>query len=175
MGTTGKSIAGAGNFTVMFGEALLKDVTADKFAKKPVVNGKVIDCNHPAWVYGHLAIYGSKMCDMLGIPQGPTAVPAGWDEMFKNGTKCECETTGVKHPPMETLTSHFVNGYKYVISKLPEVDEAVFNKPNPGTGRFAEMAPTVGAAVAFMMSGHPMSHLGQVSTWRRCQGLGSAF
>lgn len=175
MGTTGKSIAGAGNFSVMFGEAVLKDVKAEQFAKKPVVNGKMIDCNHPAWVYGHLAIYASKMCDMLGLPHGPAAVPAGWEEMFKNGTKCECETTGVKYPPMEALTSHFLNGYKYVISKLPEVDEAVFNKPNPGTGRFAEMAPTVGAAVAFMMSGHPMSHLGQVSTWRRCQGLGSAM
>jgi hypothetical protein len=175
MGIAGKSIAGAGNFTVMFGETLLKDVKKETFGRKPVVNGKTIDCNHPAWVYGHLAIYASKVCDMTGIPQGPTAVPAGWDELFKNGTPCNDDPTGTTYPAMETITSHFLNGYKYVISKLPEVDDAVFAKPNPGSGRFVEMAPTVGAACAFMLSGHPMSHLGQVSTWRRCQGLGSAM
>lgn len=175
MGITGKSIAGAANFSVMFGETLLKDVKADHFGRKPVVNGKLIDCNHPAWVYGHLAMYASKVCDMVGIPQGPTPVPAGWEDLFKNGTVCEDDATGTKYPPMETITSHFLSGYKYVISKLPEVDDAVFSKPNPMGGRMVEMAPTLGGAVAFMMSGHPMSHLGQVSTWRRCQGLGSAF
>lgn len=175
MGIVGKSIAGAGNFTVMFGEALLKGVTPEAFARKPVVGGAAIDCNHPAWVYGHLAIYASKVCDLAGIPQGPTAAPAGWDDLFKNGSKCEDDASGTRYPAMEQIVSHFTAGYKHVISKLPEVDDAVFAKPNPGTGRFAEMAPTVGGAIAFLMSGHPMSHLGQVSTWRRCNGLGSAF
>ena len=175
MGIVGKSIAGAGNFSVMFGEGLLKDVKPEQFGRKPVVNGKVIDCNHPAWVYGHLAVYAAKVCEMAGIPAGPTVVPAGWEDLFKNGTKCEDDPSGKIYPAMETITRHFLDGYKYVISKLPEVDDAAFAKLNPGTGRFVEMAPTIGAAAAFMMSGHPMSHLGQVSTWRRCQGLGSAF
>jgi hypothetical protein len=175
MGIVGKSIAGSGNFTVGFGEALLKDVKKEQFGRKPVVNGKTIDCNHPAWVYGHLATYPAKICEMTGIPIGPAAVPAGWNELFKNGTPCNDDPTGKTYPPMETLTSHFLAAYKHVIAKLPEVDDAVFTKPNPNTGRFAEMAPTIGAAVAFMMSGHAMSHLGQISTWRRCQGLGSAF
>jgi hypothetical protein len=175
MGQLGKAIAGSGNLTLMFGEALLKDVKAEQFARKPVVNGKTIDCNHPAWVYGHLAMYAAKMCDLTGIPSGPAAVPAGWDELFKNGTPSTDDPTGKMFPPMETIVRHYIDGYKYVISKLPEVDDAAFAKPNPGTGRYAEMAPTIGAAVAFMISGHAASHLGQVSTWRRCQGLGSAF
>lgn len=175
MGTVGKAIAGAGNFSVMYGETLLKDIKADQFARKPVVNGKTIDCNHPAWVYGHLAMYAGRICEMTGIPAGPTAVPPGWDELFKNGTACIDDPTGTKYPKIETITRHYIDGYKYVISKLPEVDDAVFAKPNPMTGRMAEMAPTLGGAIAFMMSGHPMSHLGQVSTWRRCVGLGSAM
>ena len=76
---------------------------------------------------------------------------------------------------METLTRHFFDGYKHVLSKLPEVDDTVFSKPNPSGGRGAELAPTVGGMVAFLLTGHPMSHLGQVSTWRRCMGLGSAM
>ncbi len=175
MGTTGKSIAGAANFSVMFGETLLKDVKREQFARKPVVNGKTIDCNHPAWVYGHIAIYMIKVCDLTGIPQGPTVVPAGWEELFKNGTACEDDATGTKYPEMEQVTSFCMHAYKHVISKLPEVDDSVFAKANPMGGRMSELAPTVGAAVNFLMTGHPMSHLGQVSTWRRCQGLGSAF
>jgi len=175
MGTVGKTIAGAGNFSVMFGETLLKDVKKELFARKPVVNGKTIDCNHPAWVYGHLAGYPAKVCEWTGIPLGPAAVPAGWDELFKNGTKCEDDPSGTIYPPMETIINHFVTASRYVLSKLPEVDDAVFAKPTPATGRMAEIAPTLGGGANFMLTGHAMSHLGQVSTWRRCQGLGSAF
>lgn len=175
MGITGKSIAGAANFSVSYGEALLKDIKPEQFARKPVVNGKTIDCNHPAWVYGHLAIYAARVCELTGIAPGPTAVTAGWSDLFRNGTPSTDDANGQLFPPMEQITRHYIDGYKYLISKLPEVDDAVFAKPNPGTGRFAEMAPTIGAVVAFLMSGHPMSHLGQVSTWRRCVGLGSAM
>lgn len=175
MGITGKSIASAGNFSVMFGESLLKDIKKETFARKPVVNGRTIDCNHPAWCYGHLAIYAARVCEWAGIPAGPAAVPAGWEEQFKNGTKCVDDPTGTIYPPMETITSHFLSGYKHVIGKLPEVDEALFARPNPAGGRMSELAPTMGGAINFLVTGHPMSHLGQVSTWRRCMGLGSAM
>jgi hypothetical protein len=117
----------------------------------------------------------AKVCDWTGIPVGPAAIPAGWDDLFKNGTKSEDDPTGKVFPAMETITRHFLDSHKYVLSKLPEVDDAVFAKPNPATGRMAEVAPTLGGAIAFMMTGHPMSHLGQISTWRRCMGLGSAY
>jgi hypothetical protein len=175
MGNVGKSIAGAGNFSVRFGEGLLKDIQPAQFARKPVVNGKTIDCNHPCWVYGHLATYAPKVCEMIGIPVGPAAVPASWDDLFKNGSACKDDPAGNIYPPMETITSHFLAGYRHILAHLPEVDDAVFAKPNPMGGRMTELAPTIGGAINFLMTGHPMSHLGQVSTWRRCVGLGSAF
>ena len=175
MGQVGKSIAQAGAMTVVYGEGLLKDLKKETFARKPVANGKTIDCNHPAWVYGHLALYASRVCEWAGIPKGPTEIPEGWEALFKNGTPSTDDAVGNIFPPMETITSHFINGHKYVLSKLPEIDDAVFAKPNPLTGRMAEMTPSLGGVIAFLMTGHPMSHLGQVSTWRRCMGLGSAF
>jgi hypothetical protein len=36
------------------------------------------------------------------------------------------------------------------------------------------MFPTIGGAVNFLLVGHVQMHLGQVSTWRRVMGLGSA-
>jgi len=175
MGQLGKTIATAGSFTIFYAESLLKNVNPDTFARKPVVGGKTIDCNHPAWVYGHLAVYAAGMCDMLGIPQGPAAKPAGWDDLFKNKTECIDDPSGKIYPRMETITRHFLDGYKHILAKLPEIDDAVFAKPNPAGGRMTELAPTIGGAVAFFLTGHAMSHLGQVSTWRRCMGLGSAM
>jgi hypothetical protein len=42
-------------------------------------------------------------------------------------------------------------------------------------GRMSEMLPTLGAAMMFMCGSHLQMHLGQVSSWRRAMGLGSAM
>lgn len=174
MGQIGKTIAAAGQFSIIYGEAMLKDVKPETFGRKPVVGETVINCNHPAWVYGHLGLYTNRVCEFAGIEPGPTVKPAGWDDLFKNGTECVDDPSG-KYPEMDALVKHYLEGHKYVLSKLPEVADEVFARENPATGRFKELLPTVGGAVTFMMTGHVMSHLGQVSTWRRCMGLGSAM
>ena len=50
-----------------------------------------------------------------------------------------------------------------------------FAADNPMEGRMKEMFPTVGVAVNFLVNNHVMMHLGQISTWRRLMGLGSAM
>lgn len=175
MGSIGKTLAAPGQFSINYGEGLLKGVSQDIFARHPLIDGKRVATNHGAWVYGHLAIYSSNMCQMLGIDLGPCAKPAGWDELFKNGTECKDDAAGTIYPKMELLTSHYLNGYRHVLARLPEVSDEVLLKPNPAGGRFAEMLPTVGNAVGFLLIGHPMSHLGQFSTWRRAFGLGPAM
>jgi hypothetical protein len=159
---------------VTYGEAMLKDVTPAMFARQPVVNGKHIVCNHPAWVFGHLSIYSSRCMELLGLPVGVTAKPAGFEDLFKNGTECKDDPSGTIYPKMEQITSLYIHGYKAVLAAMPEVPDEAFMRENPATGRFKEMFPLVGGAVCFLMTGHAMSHLGQVSTWRRCMGLGSA-
>lgn len=172
----GKQIAAAGQFSVGFGEAMLKGVKPEQFARLAVgKDGKPVQSNHPAWVMGHLAMYSSRCMDLLGLPQGVTAKPAGWDELFKNGTECKDDPTGKIYPPMDAVTKHFLEGYKAVLAALPNVPDEVLNRPNPGEGRMKEMLPTVGGVVCFLVTGHPMSHLGQVSAWRRFMGLGSAM
>lgn len=175
MGNIGKTIAMAGNLSVGYGEAMLKDVTPAMFARQPHVNGKHIVCNHPAWVYGHLGLYSSRCMELMGLPIGVTAKPAGFEELFKNGTECKDDPAGTIYPKMEQIANLYIHGYKAVLAALPEVSDEVFGRENPATGRFKEMFPTVGGAVCFLMTGHAMSHLGQVSTWRRCMGLGSAI
>lgn len=172
----GKTIVSPGQFCIRYGEAMLKDVRPEQFARLAVgKDGQPVQSNHPAWVFGHLAIYTSRCMELLGQPVGVTAKPAGWDDLFKNGTPCLDDPEGKIYPPMEQVTSHYFNGYKAVLAALPETPDEVFMRPNPAEGRFKEMLPTVGAAVTFLVTGHPMSHLGQVSAWRRFMGLGSAM
>lgn len=175
MGQIGKLIATGGTFTIMFGEAMLKEVTPAMFARYPVNSAKPVHCNHPAWVYGHLAIYSSKMLEMMERPVGITAKPEGWEDLFKNGSECRDDAAGTIYPKMEALSSHFLKGYTHVMGVVPEVSDEILMKANPAGGGFAERFPTVGSAVNFLLTGHALLHLGQVSTWRRCMGLGSAF
>ena len=63
--------------------------------------------------------------------------------------------------------------YETIIGILPEVPAMVFSAANPMEGKFAEMLPTRGDAVSFMMNNHIMMHAGQVSFWRRAMGMGS--
>lgn len=175
MGSIATAIIPAANLTMNYAEGMLKDVRAESFARKPNLGGKIIDTNHPAWVYGHLSIYANKVCQLTGIDPGPTVNPAGWEELFKNGTPSTDDPTGKIFPSMEAITRHYFAAYRHVIAKLPEIDDATLAKPNPMGGRMTELMPTIGAAVNFLMSGHQMSHFGQISTWRRCVGLGSAF
>jgi hypothetical protein len=174
MGHIGKTLAMGAQFSIYYGESLLKDVRPDIFARHPLVDGKRIITNHPAWVYGHLSVYASHMATVMGLDLGPCAKPAGWDELFKNGTECKDDPTGSIYPPMPVLSEYYLNSYRYLHARLPEVSDDVLLKPNPGTGRFAEMVPTVAGLVCFLTGGHAMSHLGQVSTWRRVMGLGPA-
>jgi hypothetical protein len=37
-----------------------------------------------------------------------------------------------------------------------------------------ELFPTIGSVQAFYCGGHMMMHLGQMSAWRRMEGLGTA-
>ena len=176
MGSFGKIIVSAGQFSIRYGEAMLKDVRADAFARLPLgKGGEPVQTNHPAWVYGHLAVYASRMMELMGMPAGVTAKPAGWDDLFKNGTPCLDDPKGTIYPAMDQVTSHYLNGYKAVLAALAEVSDDVLLKPNPGEGRMKEMLPTVCGVLTFLLTGHPMSHLGQVSAWRRFMGLGSAM
>lgn len=175
-GTIGRQIAAAGQITLSYGEAMLKDVRADQFARHaPGKDGKPVKSNHPAWVYGHLALYNSRCLELMGLPAGTAAKPAGWDDLFKNGTECRDDREGSIYPKMELIAKHWSEGTKAVLAALPGVPDEVFSRPNPGEGRMKELLPTVGALVTFLMTGHPMSHFGQVSAWRRFMGMGSAM
>ncbi len=151
-----------------YAELLLKDIKPADFARQP--NG--VNCNHPAWCYGHLSVYPNAILEMIG--RADLVKPnAKFKELFDNKTVCRDDPGAKIYPSMEEITSYFFERTDAALAAALEVDDAVLAKPNP-TG-LKDRLPTVGSMCDFMLGAHAMSHLGQISTWRRMMGLGSAM
>jgi hypothetical protein len=175
MGNIGKTLAPAGNLTLAFAENMLKAVKPETFARLATgQGGTAVQSNHPAWVYGHLACYVARSLELLGHPDAARFKNPAFEELFKNGTQCRDDPTGTIYPSMEVVTKAYFDGYRTVLAALPETSDDVLLKANPAEGRMKELFPTVGSMMSFLIAAHPMSHLGQVSAWRRFMGLGSA-
>ena len=164
--STGSMIASSLALSLRYTDDLVKTIPAERFCEMPTK-----DMNHPAFCVGHLAIYANRVLEMIGRADLKIAMPFG-DEHFKNGAPCVAQDG--RYPSKDVICDTFTKGWSNVLKALPEVDDAVFARENPAEGRFKEMFPTVGGAVNFLCGGHNMMHLGQISTWRRAAGLGSA-
>lgn len=165
-----QTLAASGKMGKVYAERLLKDVTPQQFARKPAVGGQTIDCNHPAFVYGHLSLYPQRVLTLLGEDPAAAAVPAGYTDLFKAGAACTDDPNGTIYPPMKELTESYFRTLDAALAGLARADNALADKPMPEGSHF----PLVGIAISFYTNGHVMSHLGQISTWRRCVGLGAA-
>jgi hypothetical protein len=173
MGQVANTILASARLTKKFAEAQLKDVAAGSFARLATVGGTTVQSNHPAFVYGHLSLYFPKVLSALG--QQAPANPPMFEDCFTNGKPCVDDPEGTKYPAMQTILTHFNNGYEAASAAIARASDAELSRPNPNEGRSKELFPTLGELFNFYMGAHPMSHLGQVSAWRRMMGLGSAM
>lgn len=153
------------------GERLLAGIAPSAFARFPAPAGQVIRTNHPAFIYGHLALYPAKILFICG--KNPTAAqpPASFDALFKRETPCLDDPDGAIYPPMAEIAACFLRGYDAAFAALADLPESVLAQPNPDA-RLAQTFPTVGFCATFLLTSHLAGHLGQVSAWRRCMGLG---
>lgn len=159
-------------------EKMLVGVTPQTFARKPrfetTAGTKIIDCNHPAFVYGHLSLYPARLLTLAGLDPAPVAAPAEFTDLFKAGVECKDDPEGTFYPSMDTITRTFYKGHDEAFDRISVLDDAVLQHPTPDE-RYRQHFPTVGVALTFMLTSHFMLHMGQVSTWRRCFGLPSAM
>ena len=156
-------------------EAMLKDIKPEQFARKPRFGDTTVNTNHPAFVYGHLATYPARIAAALGLDLPATQMPAHYADLFAAGKECQDDPEGKIYPPMQEITEKFFAAYRAVAAEVPNISDEALARPNPAEGRMKEMFPTIGALTNFLLTSHVMMHLGQVSAWRRCFGLGSAM
>ncbi len=168
----GLTIADSLQLSLGYAERLLTDVDASKFARLAAPGGQTVESNHPAFIYGHLSLYGPRILSNLG--QEAPAVPDGFEAVFSKDATCVDDPDGSIYPAMGAVTEFFFDGYKAAMEALKSTSDDTFQQPNPLGGPMAEKFPTLGSMHNFYVGGHVMIHMGQMSAWRRMQGLGSA-
>jgi DinB superfamily len=157
------------DFNLNYARMLVEDVPEEKMADQPAANGHAVP-NHAAWVIGHIAFSGNFFGGML-LGAKP-ACPPEWKELFGNGSKPV--TDRARYPDKATLLKALEQMHANVADAYRNADEATLAKPTPVEG-LAGPFPTVGELVAFGLTAHDATHLGQLSAWRRAMGLPSVF
>lgn len=155
--------------TLRFADALVKDIPASEFGRVP----QGVRMNSPAFCFGHNTVYAERMLELVGRAD-LARVDQAWVDLFSHGKECVDDPKGTVYPPMAEIMDRFRARHAVVLETLPSVGDDVLMRTNPNE-KMREWLPTVGAMVAFLVGGHPMSHLGQVSAWRRIKGFGSAM
>lgn len=122
--------------------------------------------NHAAWVLGHLAC----TADMLGAMVGVKPVcPPEWTALFDWNSSPSTDAT--LYPSKQTLLAAVEAGHDSLASALPGFPTARWRELTPNEAIRAFL-PTLGDCFVFVMAAHENMHLGQLSAWRRVQGMG---
>lgn len=178
MGQVFEQIVTAGKRGRGLAEKMLAGITPQTFARKPRFESsagtRIVDCNHPAFVFGHLSLYPARLYGLVGLDSGSVAVPPEYTDLFKAGVECKDDPEGLIYPAMDGVTGVFFRNYDASYEKLATLEDELLQQPTPDE-RYRQHFPTIGVAVTFLLTSHFMMHMGQVSTWRRCFGLPSAM
>lgn len=170
----GNTIGDALSLSLAYARRMLAGVTPDQFARFARPGNHVVESNHPAFVYGHLSLYASRIIEQLGSDASSVIPSPRFQAAFSKDAQCVDDPTDSVYPVMDEVTTAFFKGYEACLEVLRNAPDEAFQQPNPAGGRMTEMFPTLGSMQAFYVGGHIMMHLGQVSAWRRMQGLGAA-
>lgn len=168
----GNVIADSLQLSMRYAERLLDAIPASRFARFAAPGGVVVTSNHPAFVYGHLALYAPKILQQIGHPA--PGVPDDFELRCSKDATCVDDPDGDLYPSRDATVTFFLEGHRMVMGALRSTADDVFSRPNPAEGRMKELFPTIGSVQAFYCGGHMMMHLGQVSAWRRMEGMGAA-
>lgn len=156
-----------------YAERLLQGINPSDFAKKPECGGRIIDTNHPAFVYGHLSLYPWRISKLLDLNLTEFEPTPDYFELFSMNAKCTHDPEGKIYPPMKFITEFFFNGFDKVLEVMPQVPDEKLTAVSDDERSKARF-PIVGSFIIYLLTAHPNGHLGQVSVWRRCMDLGPA-
>lgn len=173
MPNIGPMIAASARLGLDYAERLLKDVAPDRFARLAQVGDHVIQSNHPAFIYGHLSLYSPRILTGLGLDASSQQPPATFQQLFSKDAQCQDDPDGSIYPAMDEITSALLSGMRAAAAALEAADDQLFYAENPNEAMKAKF-PTLGAMLGFYVGGHFMLHMGQMSAWRRAEGLGPA-
>ncbi len=156
------------------GLSLAEEIPPEQFARLPLGDGQPVFMSHPAFVYGHLTLYPARVLKMAGLEPSGAAAPYWFDEIFAPGALCQDDPFGEIYPEKEQLIVQFRVSFRQAAELIRDVDDERLCEMHTMSPELGSTILSLGAAADYLLNNHPMYHLGQVSAWRRCMGLGSA-
>jgi hypothetical protein len=144
---------------------LIADLSGEQMVAQPASDPDA-PSNHPAWVLSHLNVYvpivaaiieGKEFEDPKGHQFGMQSKPSSDQSIYA---------------PKAELLAEFVSGHERVVELLNAADDSVLEQ-QVKLPRWSTVMPTAGIALPYLMLNHENMHLGQVSAWRRIQGMPS--
>jgi hypothetical protein len=174
MGQIGGMLADAGTVGMRYARRLLDSIPADRFARMSAPGGQLVQANHPAFNIGHLTLYPVKVTGLLVCAAAAASPPEHYTPLFSKDAQCADDADGSLYPAKEELLQVFQTTYEAAFAALRECDDQLLLAPNPVDTPMKNVCPTLGSMLAFYVTGHVTMHLGQISTWRRMEGLPSA-
>ena len=153
------------NKNLEYGPNLVKDLSDEQMSMQPAPEGSA-PANHPAWVFSHLNVY----IPLVGCLITGEEFPDPKDHQFGMTSKPESDTS--IYASKDELVSEFVSGHEKVAELLGNADDSIFDR-DVQLERWRGRMPKVGTALPYLMVLHENVHLGQLSAWRRIQGMPS--
>lgn len=144
---------------------LVADLTAEQMVAQPASDPEA-PANHPAWVLSHLNVYIPLICSIIKSEPFEDPKPHKYGMLSKPVADLSV------YASKEELITEFLKGHKAVEELLGNADDSVYSQPVQ-LPRWKDVMPTAGVAIPYLMLNHENGHLGQVSAWRRIQGLPS--
>ncbi len=148
-----------------YAQRLIADLTAEQMtAQIAPADGE--PANHPAWILSHLNAYlppiqslikGESFDDPKNHPFGMLSKP---------------ELDPSIYADKDTLLAEWSAGHETVRQLLQSADDSIFEM-DVQLERWKDLMPKVGIALPYVMLCHENMHLGQISAWRRIQGMPS--
>ena len=148
-----------------YAQRLVADLTEAQMTAQPAPSDST-PSNHPAWVLSHLNAY---------LPVIQSLIRNETFEDPKNhpfGMLSKPEADASIYADKESLLKEWVEGHEAVRQLLQSADDSIFENDTL-LERWKGPMPKVGIALPYVMLCHENIHLGQLSAWRRIQGMPS--
>ncbi|MCA9191219.1 MAG: DinB family protein [Planctomycetales bacterium] len=174
MSFSGSVIADAGSMAIRYADRLVAGIPQSRFGRMASPGGIVVCSNHPAFVLGHLCLYPERTLTLLGHDPGDAKAPSHYVEYFSKDAKCIDDVDSGLYPPANEIIDFYRKSYTQALDAVRGASDEQLAKENPVDTPMKQVCPTLGSIINFYMTSHVMMHLGQVSVWRRMEGMAAA-
>ncbi len=171
MASYGSMAADAGTVGLRYARRLVSGIPGHRAARFSAPGGHLVVANHPVFILGHLCLYPARVGQFLGVDASSMIPPDVYNTLFSKDAQCRDDVHGDIYPAFAEIVDFYVASYERALEIMRGAKDDQLSVENPVDSPIKQVCPTLGSMLTFYLTGHVSMHLGQLSTWRRMEGL----